>query len=88
MKIVALGLIGGAAVTALTGLISNTPPQLVGAEHYGYPLPWLFRLILAPEYFPWRVDALGLVVDFAAWTIVIADIVFVWTKIKSRRAQG
>ena len=56
-------IIGGVAITLLTGLVSNTPPMLVGAVWYGYPLAWLIRLVLAPEYFPWRVDVLFLVID-------------------------
>jgi len=82
MKTVILSLIGGVVITLLTGLLSNMPAALLGAEHYGYPIPWLFRLILAPEYFPWRVDAVALVVDVVVWTIVIGVALFVWTKIK------
>jgi len=82
MKTVILSLIGGVVITLLTGLLSNMPAPLLGAEHYGYPIPWLFRLILAPEYFPWRVDVMALVVDVVVWTIVIGVALFVWTKIK------
>jgi len=82
MKIVVLSLIGGAVVTVLTGLLLNMPTPLLGAEHYGYPLPWLFRLVLAPEYLPWRVDMVALVIDLAIWTIVIGVALFVWTRIK------
>jgi hypothetical protein len=82
MKIVILSLIGGVAITVLTGLLSNMPTPLLGAEHYGYPLPWLFRLILAPEYFPWRVDVMALIVDVVIWTIVIGVVLFVLTKVK------
>jgi len=82
MKIVILSLIGGVAITVLTGLLSNMPTPLLGAEHCGYPLPWLFRLILAPGYSPWRVDVVALVVDLVAWTTVIGIVLFAWTKIK------
>jgi hypothetical protein len=82
MKIVILYLMGGVAITVLTGLLLNMPTPLLGAEHYGYPLPWLFRLVLAPEYFPWHVDVVALVVDLVAWTIVIGAALFAWTKIK------
>jgi hypothetical protein len=75
-------LVGGVVITLLTGLLSNMPAPLLGSEHYGYPLPWLFRLILAPEYFPWRVDVMALVVDVVIWTIVIGVVLFVLTKIK------
>jgi len=82
MKIAILSVIGGVVITLLTGLVSNMPAPLLGAEHYGYPLAWLFRLVLAPEYFPWRVDVVALVVDVVVWTIVIGVVLFVWTKIK------
>lgn len=64
-------IIGGLIITLLTGLISNTPPMLVGATHYGYPFAWLTRLVLAPEYFPWRVNALTLVADMIVWAVII-----------------
>ena len=79
MNIVILSLIGGVLITVLTGLLSNMPTPLLGAKHYGYPLPWLFRLVLAPEYFPWRVDVVALVVDLVAWTLVIDVALFAWT---------
>jgi hypothetical protein len=82
VKVVILSLIGGVVITLLTGLLSNTPAMLVGAVHYGYPVPWLFRLVLAPEYFPWRVDMAALVADIIVWTIVVGVALFVWTKIK------
>jgi hypothetical protein len=82
MKIMILSLIGGAVITLLTGLLSNMPTPLLGSEHYGYPLPWLFRLILAPEYFPWRVDVAALVVDLVAWIIIVGVALFAWAKIK------
>ena len=82
MKIVIFSLIGGVLITLLTGLLLNMPTPLLGAEHYGYPLPWLFRLVLAPEYFPWRVDLASLLVDVAVWTTVVAVALIAWTKIK------
>ena len=82
VKIVILSLIGGVAITLLTGLLSNMPAMLVGAVHYGYPVPWLFRLVLAPEYFPWRVNVVALVADVIVWAVVVGVALFVWTKIK------
>jgi hypothetical protein len=64
-------LIGGVLATLLTGLLQNTPSMLVGAVHYGYPLAWLVRLVLAPEYFPWRVTVPNLVVDIVIWINVV-----------------
>jgi hypothetical protein len=71
VKIVILSLIEGVAITLLTGLLSNMPAMLVGAVHYGYPVPWLFRFVLAPEYFPWRVDVIALVADVIVWAVVV-----------------
>jgi len=82
VKIVILSLIGGLAITLLTSLLSNMPAMLVGAVHYGYPVPWLFRLVLAPEYFPWRVNVVALVADVIVWAVVVGVALFVWTKIK------
>ena len=80
MKTVIYSVIGGVVVTLLTGLISNTPAMLVGAMHYGYPLAWLVRLVLAPEYFPWRVNVPNLVVDLVIWIIIVGMAVTVLTR--------
>jgi len=39
-------------------------------------------LVLAPEYFPLRMDVVAVVVDLAARAMVIGVAMFVWTKIK------
>ncbi len=82
LKILTLSIIGGVAICLLTGLFSNMPTPLLGAEHYGYPLAWLFRLIIAPEYFPWHVDAVALIADVVVWSVVVGAVLFLWTKIK------
>jgi hypothetical protein len=80
---IAIGaIVGGVLITLLTGLVRNTPVMLVGAEHYGYPLAWLTRLIIAPEYFPWQVDYVNLVVDFIVWAIIVGVILFALMKRK------
>lgn len=83
-KTVIYSVIGGVVVTLLTGLISNTPAMLVGAMHYGYPLAWLMRLVLAPEYFPWRVNAPNLVVDLVIWIIIVGMAVTVLTRRRTK----
>jgi hypothetical protein len=75
-------IIGGIIVTLVTGLILNTPPMLMGASHFGYPFPWLIKLIIHPKYFPWRVNILFLVVDIVFWTIIIGIISFIAFKIR------
>ena len=83
-KTVIYSVIGGVVVTLLTGLISNTPAMLVGAMHYGYPLAWLVRLVLAPEYFPWRVNVPNLVVDLVIWIIIVVMAVTVLTRRRTK----
>lgn len=72
----------GALVAAATGLVDVTPTNLVGARWYGLPLTWLRRLILAPQYYPWRVDALNLTVDVVFWCALAA--VVAWVALKLR----
>jgi len=79
-RVVILSVIGGVILTLLTGLISNTPPMFVGATHYGYPLAWLVQLVLAPEYFPWQVNVLNLIVDIVIWIIIVGIIATVLTR--------
>jgi hypothetical protein len=80
-RIAVFSVVGGVLMTLATGLVSSTPHMLVGAMWYGYPLAWLFRLILAPEYFPWRVDMTALLVDIIAWSVVAAIVLMVLKRI-------
>ncbi|WP_455363678.1 hypothetical protein [[Eubacterium] cellulosolvens] len=77
-----MSILGGEIVTLLTGLVSNTPPMLVGATHYGYPLPWLFRLVIAPQYNPWRIDLLNFFADIVIWFVIVAIVVFVVERVR------
>jgi hypothetical protein len=81
VKILVPIMVGGLVIALLTGLVSNTPPMLVGATHYGLPLAWLFRLVIAPEYFPWRVDIARLLVDTVVWAAVVAVVLFIADKL-------
>lgn len=71
-RMLLFGVVGGVVITLLTGLLSNTPSMLVGAEYYGYPMPWLIRLVIAPEYFPWKADYVNLIVDVVVWFVIVA----------------
>jgi len=73
-KKISLSILVGCGITLLTGLFSNMPSMLLGASHYGYPLAWLFKLIVAPEYFPWRVNIVNLIVDIAFWSVIIGAV--------------
>jgi hypothetical protein len=80
-RIVIFSVFGGVLITVLTGLVPSTPPMLVGAMWYGYPLAWLFRLVISPEYFPWRVDLVGLLGDVVVWSVVVTVVLFIVKKI-------
>ena len=82
-KFVVFSVIGGVVVTLLTGFLTNT--VLLGAEHYGYPLAWLIRLVLAPEYFPWRVNVLNLIIDLIIWIVIVGVVVAVLTRGRKAR---
>jgi hypothetical protein len=82
MKLSVLAVAVGVVVTLVTGLIENMPAMLVGAVHYGYPMAWLIRMIVGPEYNPWVVNPLGLIVDIVVWTLVAWIVLFVATRPK------
>jgi len=77
-----LAVVVGVAVTLLTGLFDNTPPMLVGATHFGYPLAWLVEMVVGPGYNPWVVRPLRLIVDIVAWTVLVWIILFVIARSK------
>ena len=84
MKILLFAVIGGIVITLATGLISDTPAMLVGAVFYGYPLPWLVMFVIAPQYFPWHVRPVRLIIDIVVWAIVVWVILFVVSKARKR----
>jgi len=82
LKILSYSIVGGVVVTLLTGFFLNTPPMLMGAVRYGYPFAWLIRLVIAPKYFPWKVNVLNLIADVVVWTVIIGIIVFASIRVK------
>lgn len=80
-RILVTSVIGGAMITLLTSLVPSTPEMLVGATWYGLPIAWLFRLVIAPEYFPWRVSFMPLIVDVVFWAVIVGLILFVLKKL-------
>jgi len=85
MKPLIFALIGGIVMTLLTGLANNTPEMLVGAVYYGYPLPWLVMLVIAPQYFPWHVHPLRLIIDIIVWAIVVWVILYAVSKARKKK---
>jgi hypothetical protein len=84
LKLLVLAAIGGIVITLLTGLLENTPEMLVGAVWYGYPLAWLVRMVVAPQYFPWVVRPLRLIADIVFWAVIVAIVLFAYTKTKKK----
>jgi uncharacterized Tic20 family protein len=77
-----VSVLGGVIIALLTGLFSNTPEMLLGAEHYGFPLAWLIRMIVAPEYNPWRIEFLNFLADVVVWSVILFVIVLIVEKIR------
>jgi hypothetical protein len=84
LKNLIFALIGGIVITLATGLIDHTPEMLVGAVYYGYPLAWLEMLVIAPQYFPWVVRPLRLIIDVIAWAIVVWVIIFLVSRTRKK----
>jgi len=81
-KTLIFAVVGGILITLLTGLIDHTPEMLVGATYYGYPLAWLEMLIVAPQYFPWVVRPVRLIIDIVVWAIAVWVVLFVVSKVR------
>jgi hypothetical protein len=84
VKLLSFGVLGGIVITLLTGLARNTPAMLVGADWYGYPLAWLVRMIVAPQYFPWVVQPFQLIADVVFWSVIIAVALLGYAKISKK----
>jgi hypothetical protein len=74
-KIIIGALIGGIVITLATGLVEA--PSMMGATNYGYPFVWLTQLIIAPEFFPWRIHPVRLVLDVIVWSVPVWIILYV-----------
>ena len=74
MITILLSVIGGVTITLLTALIPSR--LLVGATHYGLPLAWRTRLVLHPQYNPWRINMPNLVIDIVIWSVVVGVVIF------------
>jgi len=69
--------IGGVIIALLTGLVNSTPGGLVGATWYGWPVSWLYKLVIAPQYNPWKVQWGNLVIDIIVWIVVVAVVMLI-----------
>ncbi len=87
-KIVLVSVVAGVAITILTMLYNGTPYLLVGAVWYGFPLTWIRRLVVAPQYNPWAIDYAGLVIDLCFWTLVSGAIIFLAKRTQNKRGKA
>ena len=71
LKTIIGGVMGGVVITLATAVYNATPAGLVGATWYGFPLGWLIKRVVAPQYNPWALSYTGLVVDLVVWFIVM-----------------
>ncbi|WP_455285633.1 hypothetical protein [[Eubacterium] cellulosolvens] len=74
--------LGGEIATLLTRKLSNTAPTIVGATHYGHPFPWLIRLQIPPQHFPWRIAPLNFLADIAVWSVIVGVALFALQRAK------
>lgn len=81
-RLVGYSLAGGMLITLITGLYPLR--TLLGGTHYGFPMAWLVRRGVGPEFFPWRVTWLGLLVDLVVWTVVVIVILVLYDQYRSR----
>ena len=69
-------ILGGEVVTLLTRKLPNIRPMPAGATQYGYPFPWLIRLQIPLQYFPWRINPANLLADIAIWSVIVGILLF------------
>jgi hypothetical protein len=77
----------GVGLALLTGLVDVTPPGLVGATWYGLPIPWLYRLVVAPQYNPWNENWIDLVLDVGFWCVIALGAAVLVMDLKRRSAR-
>ncbi len=70
IKIIVKSIISSLIITAVSGLVNSTPFLLAGANWYGFPFTWLRKLVIAPQYNPWRVDVSGFAANLIFWFVV------------------
>jgi len=71
IKLIIFFIIIGLIITLITGLFSNLD-TLVGVSRWGYPLYWLSKMVIGPQYSPpLDIVWLNLIIDVIIWSIIV-----------------
>ena len=70
-----VSIIYGSAITLITGFFTHK--ILIGATWFGYPLHWLVRMVVSPEYFPYKIVWLNFIIDIIIWSVIVFIILVV-----------
>lgn len=67
-KRLVVAVVVGGIIALLTGLLSN-PPDLLGVNYWGYPLPWLKQVVYpdTPKVIIWHY----LILDWLIWAGIV-----------------
>lgn len=74
-------------ITVMTGIVPSTPAMLVGASWYGLPASWLIKMVVAPQYSPWKIQYANLIIDIVFWFVIIG-VLYLWTCLVPRKSTG
>ena len=67
----------GLIITFITKLFNNTPSNFVGATWYGYPLPWIIKMVVAPQYNPWKLQPVNFMINVVFWFVISGIILLI-----------
>ncbi|MDE1852011.1 MAG: hypothetical protein KGH69_04990 [Candidatus Micrarchaeota archaeon] len=67
----------GMFMAFMSAMIPNLSAFLVGAAWYGLPASWLVKMVVAPQYNPWRIEYVAFMVDVAFWFAVTATVMLI-----------
>jgi hypothetical protein len=80
IRIITGGIIVGIVATLITGALNTTPNGLVGAAWHGWPMAWMYSLVIHPPVI--RYSYRNLLLDILFWFFIelIVSLVLVYVK--------
>jgi len=60
----------------------------LGTAHYGYPIPWLIRFQIPPQYPTWGIEPLSFFADVAIWSVTVGIVLLALEKAKRCRHKN